>query len=212
MKKSTSELTIEYIKEHPYIKNCLKKGLINYSALARLISEELGIQKKSSKEAVLVAARRFRDKLKNEYKTEEEIKTLLKKSEIEIKTKIDVFVLNKSIDIDTIDKIQKNMRKENRMSFFLEGSDNYTFIFPHKYADVVYKSLSGYVIKKHENLVMIIFKSPKEIENTKGVVAYLAGLFSENDINIIEFLSCWTDTLFIIEPKDVNKALNFLDF
>ena len=63
--KSTTELTIEYIQDRPFIKSCLKKGLINYSSLARLISSDLKIEKKSSMEAILVAARRFQAKTPN---------------------------------------------------------------------------------------------------------------------------------------------------
>lgn len=102
MNKSTTELTIDYIKEHPHIKNCLKKGLINYSSLARLISKELKIEKTSSKEAILIAARRFQEKLKKELVNEQKIRTLLSKSEIDIKNKINVLILSKHIDLDYI--------------------------------------------------------------------------------------------------------------
>ncbi len=43
-------------------------------------------------------------------------------------------------------------------------------------------------------------------------ISYLTSLFYENGVNILEFLSCWTDTLFIIDEKDLNKAINFLKF
>ena len=39
-----------------------------------------------------------------------------------------------------------------------------------------------------------------------------ANFLAENGVNILEFLSCWTDTLFIIDSKDVNKAITFLKF
>ena len=57
-----------------------------------------------------------------------------------------------------------------------------------------------------------MFKSAKEIESQLGVIAYLCGLFAENGVNIVEFLSCWTDTLFVINTKDVAKTLTFLRF
>ena len=60
MDKTTAELTTEYIKQHPAIKSCLKKGLLNYSSLSRLISKELNIGKKTSKEAILIAAKENR--------------------------------------------------------------------------------------------------------------------------------------------------------
>ena len=57
--KNTTELTHEYVHEHPHIKHCLKQGLINYSSLARFIAKELDIEKKTSKEAILIAAGRL---------------------------------------------------------------------------------------------------------------------------------------------------------
>ena len=59
---------------------------------------------------------------------------------------------------------------------------------------------------------MINLISPKEVETTIGVVAYLASLFAENDINIVELLSCWTDNIFIIKSSDIDKLINFLKF
>jgi len=207
MQKTTTELTIEYIREHPEIKNCLKKGLINYSSLARLIAKELKIEKSSSKEAILIAARRFHDKLKKESSYEQKIKDILKKSEMEIKNKIVVNILPKNINLDSIDTIQKNVRKESGTFYLLEGSDNYTAIFQEKYSHHMNKFNK---IKEQKNLCLIIFKSSKEIETTPGVVSYLTSLFAEYGVNIVQFLSCWTDTLFIIENKDLNKTIEFL--
>ncbi len=210
--KTTTDLTIDYIKEHPDIKNCLKKGLINYSSLARLISKELELEKKTSKEAILIAARRFREKLKAELGQEKKIKELLSKSDVDIKNKITVFILEKGINLDVVDNIQKMIRRELGIFFMLEGSDNYTIITQEKYSSLVRNKLKLRIIKEEKDLVLINFKTPKEIEQTKGVVSYLTSLFAENDVNIVEFFSCWTDTVFVIYGNDLNKTINFLRF
>ncbi|MFH1506603.1 MAG: hypothetical protein ABIE94_06500 [archaeon] len=212
MTPSTTEQTIEYIKEHPHIKNCLKKGLINYSSLARLISKELKIEKTSSKEAILIAARRFQEKLKKELDNENKIRTLLSESEIEIKNKISVLILNKLINMDCIIEFQKNVNKENGTLYVLEGTDNYTLITQEKYAQKLLKKFKNSVIRFHKDLAIIDFKSPEEIEEIIGVLSYLTSLFAENGVNIIEFLSCWRDTIFVIDKNDVNKAITFLNF
>ncbi len=208
--KSTTELTNEYINEHPYVKNCLKKGLINYSALARHISKELKIEKQSSKEAILIAARRTHDKLKKEFVEEKEISKLLAMSEIEIKNKIVVFIVHKMISFDYIEKMQTQIKRESGFSYVLEGSDNYTIITQEKFSKLIEKYSKP--IKINKNMVLINIKSPKEIETIPGVIAYLTSLFAENGVNISEFLSCWTDTIFVIHPKDLNKSINFLNF
>lgn len=212
MEKNTTELTNEYINEHPHIKNCLKRGLINYSALARHIAKELDIEKKSSKEAILIAARRKQDSLKKEFGQEKEISKLLSDSEIEIKNKIIVFIIEKNVNFETLENIQSQIKKESGFSYILEGSDNYTIITQERYVQIIEKSIKNKIIKLNKNMVLINIKSPKEIETIPGVVSYLTSLFAENGVNIYEFLSCWTDTIFIIDSKDLNRSINFLKF
>jgi len=212
MKETTTKLTVEYIKQHPDIKNCLKRGIINYSSLARLIAKNLDIEKKTSKEAILIASRRFHDKLKKEQDYEKKIRYILSKSEIQIKNKIVSLILEKSINLEYIDDIQKTIRKESGTFYLLEGSDNYTIITQEKYAGPIETRLKLKIIKKEEGLVLIDLKSSKDIEEVPGVLAYITSLFSENGVNIIEFLSCWTDTLFVIDEEDLNKTINFLKF
>jgi len=211
MGESTAKLTEKYINEHPYIKNSLKKGLINYSALSRYIAKELGIEKKSSKEAILIAARRIHDKLRKETVKEKEISQLLSKSEMEIKTKMVVFILEKNVDFNLIYSIQNQIKRESGLSYVLEGSDNYTLITQERFSQLIEKKLRSKIIKTNRKMVMIDIKSSREIETTCGVIAYLTSLFAENGVNIYEFLSCWTDTIFIIDSKDLNKLINFLN-
>jgi aspartokinase len=212
MEKSTSEITKEYINEHPFIKNCLKKGLINHSSLSRYISKELNIGKESSKEAILVSSCRLQEKLEKDLKREKEISKLLSNSEIEIKNKIIVFILEKEIEFETILNLQEKIKKESGLFFILEGSDNYTLITQEKFFNLFNDKLKNKILKMNKNLVLINIKSPKEIENTPGVVAYLSSLFAENGVNIQEFLSCWTDTIFIIDNKNLEKTIKFLKF
>lgn len=209
--KTTTELTNEYIKNHPYIKSCLKKGLINYSSLARLIAKELKIEKHTSKEAILIAARRFQDRLKNELNHDKNVKSLLSKSETEIKNKIVVFILEKNLNQDYVDTIQKIVKKESGTFYILEGSDNTTLITQDKYSNLIKNKFKEKIIKENNNLTLITIKSPKELETTPGWVSYLTSLFAENGVNILEFLSCWTDTLFVIDAKDLSKTIRFLE-
>jgi len=212
MLKTTTELTNEYIKEHPDIKSCLKKDIINYSSLARLVANDLKIEKSSSKEAILIAARRFRESLKKEQNNEKKIKELLSRSEYDIKNKIVVYILNKSIDFDGLLDIQKQVRKDYGTIYILEGSDNYTVVVQKKHSDLVKDRLNNNIVKINEDLVLINLKSSKDIEYMLGVVSFVTSLFTENGVNILEFFSCWTDTVFVIESKDLNKTIDFLKF
>ena len=212
MAKTTSEQTLEYIKEHIDIKNCLKKDIINYSALSRLIAKELCIEKKTSREAILMAARRYQEKLKEEIDFEKNIKNLLAQSEIEIKNKIEVYIFQKNIKFSDIEEIQKEVKKESETFYLLEGSNNYTIILPEKFSKLVLKKFKNSIIRRHEGLALIRLKSPEDIEDIPGIVHYLTSFFYENGVNITEVMSFWTDTLFTVKKEDINKAINFLKF
>jgi aspartokinase len=160
----------------------------------------------------LVAARRFQDKLKKELNNEKKIKTLLTRSEISIKNKISVLILSKNLDFNYLIEFQKKIKNENASFYILEGTDNYTLIIPEKYSQKLLGKFESKLIQSNHNLALINFKSPKEIEKISGVISYLTSLFATNGVNILEFLSCWKDTIFVIDKNDVNKAISFLDF
>ncbi|HDO19617.1 MAG TPA: hypothetical protein ENG74_02695 [Thermoplasmatales archaeon] len=66
------------------------------------------------------------------------------------------------------------------------------------------------MIKINKGLALIIIRSPKDIENTPGVLSYIYSLFAENGINIVETMSCWTDTILVVDEKDVARVMEFL--
>ena len=207
---TTTELTEEYVSEHRSIKDCLKKGVINYSALARLIGKELGIEKKTSKEAILIAARRYKDKIKGQA-LEDKIIGLFKSSNIEIKNNIVISTLDKNIYPDALIDIEKTIKKDKDLFFSIEGTKTITIIIQQKAKKLIEQKFKNNIIKERENLSLITISSPG-IENTPGAVYYISGLFFEHEINIEEFMSCHHDTLIVIESKNINKSMNFLKF
>jgi len=209
---STAELTEKYISEHPSVKDCLKNNVINYSKLSRKISKELGIEKESSVEAVLVACRRFSLKLKHEKPLEEKIIKILKKTELEIKNKIVVFIVQKKVFGDKLAELEKKIKNSNDVFYSIDGVNVFTVIVSEKH-EADFSSLFGKsVIKSSKNLAMITLRNPEEMEVTPGVVSFLYSVFGEHGINIVETMSCWTDTIFVISEKDVPQAMQFLKF
>ncbi len=209
---STTELTEKYLEQRPSIRDCLKNNVINYSKLARKISIELGIEKESSVEAILVACRRYSLKLKKEKSLEEKILKILRKSELEIKNKIVVVIIDKGIYTGNLIEIEKKIRSNSDTFYAIEGVNAFTVIISEKYLDELNKLFKRNIINISKNLAMITLKSPESLESTPGVVSYLYSLFSEHGINIVETMSCWTDTIFVVSEKDIPDVMNFLKF
>ena len=51
---------------------------------------------------------------------------------------------------------------------------------------------------------------PQKIMETSGVFSYLASNLSENGVNVVETVSCYTDTIFIVHEKDMIQAYSLL--
>ena len=209
---SITKLTENYILEHSSIKDCLKNGLINYSSLSRQIASELKLDLKKNFDAILIACRRFKRKLKKEEVHENKILKILKESKIEIKNKIIAVVLEKDIFFENLIYLEKEIKKKKEIFRVIESASGITLITTEDFLDLIKKYFKNKIILENKNLAEITIKSPKEIETTPGAYAYLCSLFGENNINIVETLSCWTDTIFLVKEEDVGKVMGLLKF
>jgi hypothetical protein len=209
---NVTKLTENYIREHPSIKDCLKNGLINFSSLSRKISRDLKIDAKKNFDAILIAARRFQRKLKKEEISENSILKVLKQSKIEIKNKVVAVVLEKDIFIGTLLNLEKEARKQNEMFRIIDGASAVTVITTEEFIESIRKHFRNKIITENSRLAEITIKSPKDIETTPGAYAYLCSLLGENNINIVETLSCWTDTIFLVDEKDAGKVMGLMRF
>lgn len=207
---NTTSLVRTYLDQHPSLRDCLRDSVINYSRLARKIAQELGIQKKTSMEAVLIACRRYAQNLQGEKTRERKIREILQKSSIELKNRMTVFVIEKRVYTDELAVIERRLRKHAEVFYAIEGSAAFTLILPSHHREGLIRIIGNGLIKETGNCALINIRSPEEIELVSGIVAYLYSCFSERGINIIETMSCWTDTMFIIEEKDAAQALQIL--
>ncbi|MBI1935954.1 hypothetical protein HYS31_05925 [Candidatus Woesearchaeota archaeon] len=209
---SITKLAEEYVLEHPSIKDCLKSGLVNYSSLSRQIASDLGLSPKKSFDAILIACRRLRRKLKKEDAFEKRIIKILKESKIEIKNKVIAVVLEKDIFFGSLLDLEKEIRKKNEVFRIIEGVSAITIISTEEFLDMIKKYFKNKIILENKNLAEITIRSPKEMETTPGAYAYMCSLFGENNINIVETLSCWTDTIFLVDEKDAGKVIGLMRF
>ncbi|MDO8642661.1 MAG: hypothetical protein Q7R76_03690 [Candidatus Woesearchaeota archaeon] len=208
---SVTKLTEDYLREHASIRDCLKKGVVNFSRLARSIIKDRGL-KRVRMEAVLIACRRAAEKIRKEKSAEEAIKTLLKHSQLEIKNKIVVVIVDKQIYVENLIDIEKKIRKKADTFYALEATSSFTIITTEKYLDELKKLFEHDLIRVSKDLAMIVLKSSERMESTPGVMAHLYALFSDHGVNICETMSCWTDTIFVVAEADVGKCMEFLQF
>ena len=210
-KKSIAEIVREYIGAHPSIMDCLKYGIINYSALSRMIMDEYKID---NMVAVLIASRRYAEELQKEKKfLEKKIKLILKKSRINIKTKVATVTLKPGWYVFMkLEPVLKKTLSEGYLINIIQGSQGITLILLEDYLEEVTDLIGKEnVLRVSKDLVEISVKSPEDIGDTPGVVSYLSSNLSSVGINVIETMSCFMDTIFVVDEKDMVLAFEALN-
>jgi len=178
-----------HLRNKPYLLEALEKGIVNLSELSRQIQKEL---KTSNTPAVKAALRRYAmDLQKHKQKREERVLQVLKRSGITVFDKKAVIITSKELETSSgmkVDLLGKHV-------YLLDKGE-----LPERVSTLV----------KHDNCTMIVVHSPEELEATPGVVAFLTTLLSKQNVNMIEFISCWTETIIVVEKKDSLKTYEVL--
>ena len=178
-----------YLRNKPYLLEALEKGIVNLSELSRQIQKEL---KSEDTSAIKAALRRYSEELqKHKQKREEKVLQLLKRSNIAVYDRKAVMITSKELQSETGMKVDLL----DKFVYLLDRSE-----MPERISTLV----------KHENCTMIVMHSPEELEATPGVVTFLATLLAEQNVNIVEFISCWTETIMVVEKKDSLKTYEVL--
>jgi hypothetical protein len=207
-KESIAERTRVYIDAHPSVKDCISKDLINYSSLARQIMKDLGIR---NEEAVMIACRRYAVKLaKSDH--EREILRILANSRLEVKTKISIVTAkNDWTVLHRLESVFQKLINEKAIMQVIQGAQAITVIADEKLKNEVVSAVGREnVLKVRQDLVEITVKSPERIVETSGVFAFLASNLAENNVNVVETVSCYTDTIFIMNEADMIYGYSIL--
>jgi hypothetical protein len=207
-KESIAERTRAYIDAHPSVKDCISKDLINYSSLARLIMKDLVIK---NEEAVMIACRRYAVKLaKRDH--ERDILRILANSRLEVKTKICIVTAkNDWTVLQRLETVFQKLINEKAIMQIIQGAQAITVIADEKLKNEVINAVGREnILKVRQDLVEITVKSPERIVETSGVFAFLASNLAENNVNVVETVSCFTDSIFIVNEADMIYAYSIL--
>jgi len=188
--KSVAQLVREAIQMRPSLLDALNMKIVNYSALARMLQGEI---REGSLEAVKAAIIRVAEDISSERGLQEErVQSILKESKVRLQDKIAVLISPAKLNVSYL------------VTAYL--TDSYVYV-------VDQTGLKGELPKNVQvtsNLVALILLSPPRVETTPGFVAFVTQLLSSRNVNIIEFISCSTNTVIILDSKDALRAFSLL--
>ena len=188
--KSVAQLVRETIQMHPSLMDALKMQIVNFSALARMLQKEIG---EGSLEAVKAAIIRISEELEDD-KTLQEDKVLkiMRESVVRLQDKIATITSLTELDIPYL------------VTAYL--TDRYVYIVD----QTQLKKKLPDDVQIVGNLVALILLSPEIVEETPGFVAFLTSQLASREINIVEFISCSTNTVILLDQSDALNAFSLL--
>ncbi|VVB54499.1 ACT domain protein [uncultured archaeon] len=203
MKKITDAVT-NIIQTDPRILDALNMGIINYKALARLIKPEVEelAAKPASIEAIAIAAQRLTTKITTNKSTQPSYSHILAKTQIQLRDDVHVFYLKELPQLPTIDR---------GFLVAIKGIDSATILVDDNHFHKL-RIPEHEVVSDKRKLSAIILQSPPEISETPGVIAHLLRALAGAQVNVVEIISSYDTTYFLVEQTDSLRALEALRF
>ena len=188
--QSIAQQVRDTIQMRPSLLDALNMKIVNYSALARILQEEIG---EGSLEAVKAAVIRVADEIsKDRYLREEAVLSILKDTKVRLQDKIGVVISPIKLEIPHI--VTAHL------------TDQYIYIVD----QTGMKNQIPEKVQFQKNLIALILLSPPMVEETPGFVAFITQLLASRNINIVEFISCSTNTIIILDSTQALQAFSLL--
>ncbi len=208
-----AEKVREYVFTHPFVRECLKEGIVNYSALARQILRELRrLNTHASEGSVKMALIRIRDEL---LRTSEEIATKVREviasSVISLQTDLAVIEVRRYVAIPNLGKIAEIVGR-SRFFHVIYGEVSFSLIVPHEVVDELLEVVGKEnVIRIVCDQTAIIIVSPDDVVETPGVLAYISSALASHGINVTHATSCFRETVIVCDREEATKAYAILE-
>lgn len=195
----------DYLDARPILGEAVRAGVANHAAVARRVADELGIDRL---EAVIAACRRY-PRGRAEVHREAGIRRVLRKSRIESRSRVAAITVGLGADVlHRLGDVVEELLDENLLCRVIQVSRGTVILVDEDSVGRVTRALrEGQVVGVRRGLVEVAVTSPESIEETPGLLRHLTGLLASQGINIVEALSCYTDTIFLVDQSDLSAAI-----
>ncbi|MBS3107902.1 hypothetical protein J4468_03205 [Candidatus Woesearchaeota archaeon] len=192
------------------VKKLLLEGLINISALARIIAKEHDLTK--NLDAIISAIRRYEG---NAEKKESLIKIyqLIKKAKFSTKTKLASVLFKKNSEVR-----KKLTQLYSKIDF--DAGDTLRIFEVSKFIKIIIDENNVKLIEDTFNQREIMDLTNKlgevsidyntDITKTSGIFAMLSNELAANNISIVDSMICYSEHIIIVDEKDLKKTFDII--
>lgn len=207
MGQSVERLVFDIIASDLAMQDAIYKKYANLSALARvlqrIIEERFG--RNASVTAIISALKRVRGRLSSRL---ENIYPVLARSSVSVKTnvaKVSFSSHSAGLALKLLQMFEENFIHLSK------SLKSITLIFDEAIYPQIAKSVTSIgVFESKKGLAAITVHSPREIVEIPGCIYMIYGTLLKAGVNVEDTTSCYTDTIIVVDMKDVEKAFSSL--
>lgn len=205
-----SLLVKEYLKDKPFIQEGLFRKIISHGYLANEILPylEKRLNKKVKIGSVMMAVRRYSENLSKKTFNQFELKGDI---DITLKSRLSEITVLKSPSLfSKINKLYSLVDfNQGGILNIIQGNYEITIITNMTYKKKILELFKKEnIVKVDDNLVCIALKYSKEYFDIPGLIFTFIRALTWNNINICEYVSTLTESIFILYEKDALNAYN----
>ncbi len=191
---TTANIIRLYLKRRPQLLSMVSNGICNYSALARQLQKEIFPGKPSEFTAIKASLLRLaKEEKEQDSNWAKDVEKILKQSSVEVRSNVCVVSSKAGIGVPVI---ATSNSKAGVMSV----------------VDSTYSAnLKKKGLKVMDDLSLIILLSPPRLQDTPGCVSTILDAIASEGINVLEFISCHTDTLMVVKNADAVRIYEILN-
>ncbi len=208
VKRSITKSVKAIVDNDLSFQDALQRGYSNFSAMARIIKPSIDAITGTdvSIESIVTALKRTKDQYKL---PTAEVESIVAGSKISLKT--DVAKISIVKNRKTVERIAKPLT-QNYDSFISvsESVNSVTLIFDQLILERMKNLFDKDVLEVEDGMAAIIVQSPEAIIKTPGCALIFYNQLARRHVNIEDTVSCYTDTIMLVNMSDVAKAFNAL--
>ena len=211
MTKSLAEVVRELVDSYPYLKDGLSFGVVNYSAMARRLKDQIVNKtgKNVNEETIVVALRRYGDSLAKEgaKPISSKLKEIISQSTMSLKDDIICFILNRSpVVLNAIEDLYGKIEWERgEFMFLICGIGEIMVVVDSVNRQKVEELVKNNIVSIFEDLATVTIRSSIDVEKTPGFLHYFAEMTAERGISI-EIVSTARETHFMVNRRDAMEV------
>lgn len=208
-KKSISELVYEMVKKDETAYESIRRGFMNYSSYAQIIKPEIDKQlnEKTKLNTITASLIRYYDSIKDE----SPIKVNIPLEKLAIKTPLVDITYKKSLfDYGVLDRVRNKLDLTTDFFAITQGDSQISIVIGAESANLFRNFLKIEPLKEIHDLAAIVCPFHSKYYDQVNIIYSITSKLAIERIEIVEILSTYTEIVYIVRNKDIDKALEAL--